>query len=70
MISRENTFMAVSKGMAVGETAEVPFEFYDLKTGVKYALVVEMYENTDWKDVIFVNGGYSPSFFCLWRVRQ
>ena len=45
----------------VGETAEVPFEFYDLKTDVKYALVVEMYENTDWKDVNFVNGGIPQS---------
>ena len=45
----------------VGETAEVPFEFYDLKTGVKYALVVEMYENNGWKDVNFVNGGIPQS---------
>ena len=49
----------------VGETAEVPFEFYDLKTGVKYALVVEMYENTDWKFVNFVNGGIPESIIYM-----
>ena len=45
-----------SADIPVGETAEVPFEFYDLKTDVNYALVVQMYENTDWKFVNFVNG--------------
>ena len=49
----------------VGETAEVPFEFYDLKTDVKYALVVEMYENTDWKFVNFVNGGIPESIIYM-----
>ena len=43
----------------------MPFEFYDLKTGVKYALVVEMYENTDWKFVNFVNGGIPESIIYM-----
>ncbi len=50
-----------SADIPVGETAEVPFEFYDLKTDVNYALVVQMYENTDWKFVNFVNGGIPQS---------
>ena len=50
-----------SADIPVGETAEVPFEFYDLKTDVNYALVVQMYENTDWKLVNFVNGGIPQS---------
>ena len=45
----------------VGQTGEVPFEFYDLKTGVKYALVVEMYENNGWKDVNLDNGSITKS---------
>ena len=50
-----------SADIPVGETAEVPFEFYDLKTDVNYALVVQMYENTDWKFVNLVNGGIPQS---------
>lgn len=55
------TRLVRSADIPVGETAEVPFEFYDLKTGVKYALVVEMFENTDWKEVNLVNGGIPQS---------
>ena len=44
-----------SADIPVGETAELPFEFYDLKTNVEYALLVEMFENTDWKLVNLVN---------------
>jgi hypothetical protein len=55
------TRLVRSADIPVGETAEVPFEFYDLKTDVEYALLIEMYENTDWKDVNLVNGSIPPS---------
>jgi hypothetical protein len=50
------TRLVRSAEIPVGETAEVPFELYDLKTDVRYALLVEMYENTDWKYVNLDNG--------------
>ena len=49
------THLVRSAEIPVGETAELPFEFYDLKTNVEYALLVEMFENTDWKLVNLVN---------------
>ena len=55
------TRLVRSADIPVGETTEIPFEFYDLKTDVEYALLVQMYENTDWKDVNLVNGGIPAS---------
>ena len=55
------TRLVRSADIPVGETAEVPFEFYDLKTDVEYALVIEMYEKKDWKEVNLVNGGIPAS---------
>ena len=56
------TRLARSADIAVGETGEVPFEFYDLKTNVEYALLVEMYENKEWKMVNLVDGLIPLSF--------
>jgi len=55
------TRLVRSADIPVGATAEVPFEFYDLKTDVEYALVIEMYEKKDWKEVNLVNGGIPAS---------
>ena len=55
------TRLVRSAEIPVGETAEVPFEFYDLKTNVEYALLVEMFENTDWKFVNLDGGLISKS---------
>ena len=59
------TRLARSADIAVGETGEVPFEFYDLKTNVEYALLVEMYENKEWKMVNLVDGLIPLSFIYM-----